>query len=204
MKSDAKIEFDPVAHAYRLNGRPVPSVTQVISDIVGTGYNFISREDREWYLQRGTVVHHCAKLIADGTPFEADPRIAGRLDAIRRWYADHKPFIISTEVIAGNVPFQFAGTADLLCKIGTRNAIVDWKGSIDLPRLALQLGGYSILNPGYDLGIGVEVRDDGTYRATTPIILAPWRNKFLALRQAYSLRREFEQKENEEQTHEQD
>ena len=53
-----EIDFDELTHTYKLYGSPVPSVTQVIGEIIGSGW-----KAAEWYLTRGRAIHKCAEFI---------------------------------------------------------------------------------------------------------------------------------------------
>ena len=179
------LKFDEATHTYRLHGRIVPSVTQVISETIGTGW-----KATEWYLQRGKAIHACAEFIAKGIDFKFDNRIAGEVAALKSFFADVKPEVFAIEKIVGNYVFQYAGTIDLVCKIGGRWAIVDWKHSYDINKIGLQLGGYSQANEPrlIDCGYGVKIDESGEYKMTPTIDLQTERRKFLALRTTYRIK----------------
>ena len=74
------LDFNEAAHQYTLNGHDVPSVTQVLGDVL-PGW----RAD-DWYLERGRAVHACAAMIARGEEFDHDSVIAGQVAACRRFF----------------------------------------------------------------------------------------------------------------------
>ncbi len=178
-------------HEYCLNGERVPSVTQIISEILG-----IVWVCAEWYLDRGKAIHACAALIAEGKEFKFDDRISGYVAAIRKFFDDVKPELpygYGEKMVVSNL-FKYAGTIDLPCKISGKKVIVDYKsGSIDDERLRLQCGGYS---QGFDetvgepinFGCGVKLNDNGTYSMTELFPLRTPRNEFLSLRTAYKIK----------------
>lgn len=152
--------FDSAAHAYAIDGRPVPSVTKALSILP----HF---EADTWYLDRGTVVHACAALIARGRDFDFAPEVAGQVEACRRWFRDFRPDVFHVERQVYSRVYGFAGTCDLICQHGGRLVLVDWKASLD-KRVQWQLGGYALgakesLRVDVGLGFGVELHEDGSY-----------------------------------------
>ena len=62
------LTFDEGAHAYTIDSRPVPSVTQVLRDVLPMFHA------EEYYLQRGRAVH--AHVDAPGSEAKAGVRAA--------------------------------------------------------------------------------------------------------------------------------
>ncbi len=180
--------YDESTHTYTLDGKVIPSVTQIIEEVIPGGW-----KADDWYLQRGRAVHACASLIASGIPFKHDPRITGQVSALRSFFEIVKPQVVEIEKAMGSAAYVFAGTPDLYGKISGVWSIVDWKGSMDVERVGLQLGGYSILvkeNRGLEIniGYGVEIRQDGTFKMSEAINLRKARREFSALRTVYGIR----------------
>ena len=186
--------FDPVKHEYRIGGRVVPSVTQVLRDLI-PGWSA-----SEWYLNRGTAVHACAAMIADGVVFENDPQIDGQVAACRKWFADVKPEVVAVERQVYSDAYQYAGTLDLQANIGGMDVLIDWKGSLT-PATKHQLAAYSmcIHDEQVKKGMGVELRDDGTYKCSELYDLTKAGREWLALLSAYRIRRACGVKETEEE-----
>ena len=67
--------FNDATHEYRIGGRFVPSVTQVLGDLLPCF------QAGEWYLERGRAVHACAAMIAKGIAFDHDEQIDGQVMA---------------------------------------------------------------------------------------------------------------------------
>ena len=93
--------------------------------------------------------------------------------------------------------YKYAGTIDLPCVINNKKVIVDYKHSIDHDRLKLQCGGYAramLEDKGviFKYGVGVEIRDDGTYSMTELFPLQTPINEFLALRTTYAIKERME------------
>ena len=131
------LTFDPIAHAYTLDGRPVPSVTQVLADVV-PGWRA-----SDWCLQRGRAVHACAAMIARGHEFTNDPQIDGQVAACRRFFAEIRPTVALVETPVASDLYRYAGTLDLLVEWpGNRGLVlVDFKSTLT-PAVPYQLAGY--------------------------------------------------------------
>lgn len=167
---------------YEINGRPVPSVTEVLGELLPTW------QAGEWYLQRGTAVHACCAMIARGEAFDCDPQIAGQVAAARKWFSEFKPMVRFVEQKYHLERYMFAGTPDLVCGLGKVYCVVDFKASLT-PVVELQLAGYSeLIGGGCNHGMGVELREDGTYSTTGMLDLRMPRREFLALRTVYGIR----------------
>jgi hypothetical protein len=173
--------FDALTHTYRINDRPVPSVTQVLADLI-PGW-----KASEWHLQRGQAVHACAALIAQGIEFEHDPAIDGQVRACRKFFAEVKPEVIEVEAAVYSKIYNYAGRYDMLAKIGNKWIIVDWKASIS-PALPYQLAAYS-LETFTDHGCGVVLKDTGEYAMTEIYDLKRFKQGWLSLLTAYNIRR---------------
>lgn len=182
------VTFDVAKHEYAINGGIVPSVTHIISEVVGNGWIA-----EPWYLDRGKAIHKCAEFIIKGKQFKFDERLAGYIAALKSFFAIVKPDLIGCETIVFSETYRYAGTLDLGCKIGGVKTLIDWKHSIDKERLPLQLGGYSAAykeqwKEEFNQGIGVQIKEDGTFKMTEKIDLRRRRNEFLALRSVYAIK----------------
>jgi hypothetical protein len=175
--------FTEQGHEYKINGRVVPSVTQVLADLI-PGWMA-----SEWYLQRGTAVHACAAMIARGIPFTHVPEISGQVQAIRRFFREVRPQVIDVELRLYSETYNYAGTCDLIAVLpgNQRRVVLDWKASIS-KATPYQLAAYGLI---YDLdyGAAVEIRDDGTYGMSEGWNLRRYKQEWLALLTAYNVRR---------------
>lgn len=173
--------FDAVTHTYTINGRRVPSVTQVLGDLI-PGWMA-----DPWYLERGTQVHAAAAFIAKGIEFDADPQIAGQVAALRRFFAEVKPGVLGVEGRVYSDELQYAGTFDLLADIGNKTVLVDFKASATTA-VPYQLAAYGLIEE-VDYGYGVEIHEDGNYRMTERYDLRRYKQGWMALLTAYGIRR---------------
>ncbi len=107
-----RIEFDPETHSYRVDGRPVPSVTQVI----GSGRPaWVDEATWEAAAARGTRIHEAAaELELTGRRPETDAAYRGYLDGWLWWLrvagVDPRPVLVEEPV--ASVVYRYAGTVD--------------------------------------------------------------------------------------------
>jgi hypothetical protein len=178
-----KPTFDPESHVYRINGRIVPSVTQVLQDLI-PGW-----QASEWYLLRGRAAHACYALVARGATFEHDPRLAGQVAACHKFFADLKPVVHAIEAPVFSSTYLYAGTPDLICSIDCRRLVLDYKATLT-GAVPIQCAAYACAMgaAGPKWGVGVELRDDGTYKMSEVHDLRRHTQEWLALLTAYRVR----------------
>lgn len=186
-------EFDAATHTYRIAGRVVPSVTQVLGDLL-PGW-----QASEWHMQRGTAMHACAAMIAQGVEFVHDPQLDGRVAALRAFFREVRPVVMSVEQRLYSLTYRYAGTCDMVCEIGGRKIVLDWK-STTTAAAKYQVAAYAQIM-GVSYGCAVEIRENGTYGMSEVWNLARGKGQWLALLSAYNIRRECGINEGKE-THE--
>lgn len=174
--------FDETTHTYCIDGKPVPSVTQVLSEA--------GIVDRTWFTdagaERGTFVHEMTALYDQGEldEDEVDPAIKPYLEAWKRFTVDTRWQSIFIEQQYFSEQYLFAGTVD---RVGFRdrgrneNAVVDLKSNHAPSWLVLQLAAYQLLSAA-PLAWGVTLLDTGKYRMQNfkPSELIEARKVFLA------------------------
>ena len=176
--------FDAEKHEYRIAGRRVPSVTQILKDIYGEAIWSAS----DWYLERGRAVHACAAMIARGVEFEHDPQIAGQVAACRKFFADLKPTVLEVEAQDWNEQYMYGMTLDMRGLIDGPETIVDWKSA--LSKVAeIQIGGYALKRPTAKRGMVVALLESGNYKCGKPFKLEQRKNEFLATLSVFNIRR---------------
>lgn len=190
-KSSGDFTFDEDTHEYRVDGRIVPSVTQVLADLLPQW------KAGEWYLQRGRAIHRGCALICKSRRFRNDPRIDGPLEACRKFLEQTKGTIVAVEKPMFSPTYLFAGTLDLSMSakfsvnhIVPKNdlqIIIDWKRQITLATV-YQLAFYGIL-AGIGLGVAVELRDDGAFKMGEVHDLRPFKQAALGMLTVYNLRK---------------
>lgn len=174
--------FDEARHEYRIDGRLVPNVTKVLSDLL-PGFRA-----SDWHLQRGRAVHACAAMVGRGIAFEHDPRISGQVEAVRRFYREVKPEIVEVEWPVYSERYQYAGTVDLVAILKKYPLVVDYKARLT-PSTLFQCAAYALAYPHpIRHGVGVELHEDGTYTMSDVWELKRAQQEWLALLAAYRIR----------------
>lgn len=178
--------FDEARHEYRINGRLVPNVTKVLSDLL-PGFRAA-----DWYLQRGRAIHAAAAFVGKGIIFEHDPRIAGQVEAVRRFIREVKPKIVGVETQVYSFRYLYGGTLDLDCEIDGLPLIGDYKASLT-PSTIYQCAAYAQAlheTTGRTIrrGVGIEIHEDGTYKLSEIWDLKRAQQEWLSLLGAYRIR----------------
>lgn len=146
---DGPLTFDAEKHLYRLNGFPVPSVTQVIEPLLP--YHGLPPEVREKALLRGTIVHQLTEVIDRGDwslDWEDDAMKAGLYGYVEAWFKflqDTDVFIEEMECRVYSVGRRFAGTLDRVIRLDGPEGvpgILDIKTGDLSPEYALQTAAY--------------------------------------------------------------
>ena len=79
--SKSKIFFDKISHTYRDNIGDVPSVTQIINDLLPLPFHASM-----FHLNKGSKVHRYAAKIGRGEKLNCDPKLLGHIKALRKFY----------------------------------------------------------------------------------------------------------------------
>lgn len=119
------LEFDELSHTYRIGGRVIDSVTQVL-----TKAGLI---DTQWFTEegkiRGNAVHKAIfyDLQNDLNWARLHPVIKPYVEAWREFRTKTRLIPIFFEKRVYNPIHDYTGTLDLLCKINGRNWLIDYK-----------------------------------------------------------------------------
>jgi hypothetical protein len=124
----AELHFDEETHSYTLDGKPVPSVTQILDAVVPKpfqaamyyGYRLARQgidpeEKRNASAQLGTQVHLAFADLAAGEdvdPFDYPDEAAGFIGGLRKFIDTHGPEFLDSERKTYSVKHQYAGTLD--------------------------------------------------------------------------------------------
>ena len=141
------IEFIKSTHTYLVDGVVVPSVTQIMKQASDDTYCGIPEEVLIKAAERGTAVHEgiceydTTKRISADCPIDyldryLNLKVKTQLEPMRQEF-----------ILCATVGITFAGTIDMLAKIGGKTALIDIKTSsakhVDL--WSIQLAGYDEL-----------------------------------------------------------
>lgn len=165
--------FDEVAHAYFLNGKQLPSVTQLLKLVTSGMFDNIPEEVLEHKRQIGVAVHKACELLDmdDLDEGSLSPSLIPFVDAYKLFKAQNKVEILLNEQKMCHKTLAYAGTVDRVAIINrdSKKTIIDLKTSASLSDwVGLQLAGYSMAL-GSHTGeqykrCALQLRPDGTYR----------------------------------------
>ena len=169
------LEYDESTHSYTLDGRRVPSVTEIVSLLTAGKYGADTNPAMlEQAKRRGTAVHELCEAIdcgVDPEELEIAPELVGYINAYLAFLRDYRP--TWTHIEKAVYSDEFAGRIDRLGEIAGQVAVVDIKTTANMDRLSklallFQLHGYSeaasvSLGIYPRLRIGVQLKRDGSY-----------------------------------------
>lgn len=140
-------EFDEATHIYKLNGKILPSVTQIIA---AAGLSNVNTEDPAVLAAGlfGKAVHKTCEYYDFGTLDikTVDDAIIPYLDAWKKFLRENAVKIYSIERKLYHPSYRFAGTIDRVVSWNDSLAILDIKSSASFPKyLGLQTGAYQML-----------------------------------------------------------
>ncbi len=121
------LTFTETPRQYAIDGRPVPSVTEILRSTLGAPW-----AASQWHLDRGTAAHACYHLLAQGADmktYDIDPVCDPYVQGWRSWFRDILPDIIASEIRVGHPGMGYAGTADVLFLLDGKLTIGDYKNS---------------------------------------------------------------------------
>lgn len=139
------LTFDDAKHIYRLNGIIVPSVTQVMQPLSDETYRDVEAKVLRRAAGKGTAVHNAIENYLTFGIEDIEPEHAGYFTAFLRWFDEYKPQVIGKEYRLYHKFMAYAGTADLICIIGGRLYVIDYKTTqrIEEMLVKVQLKAYS-------------------------------------------------------------
>lgn len=169
-----EVTFDEETHAYTVDGRRVPSVTEIVGLITAGKYADTNTAMMEQAKRRGSEVHFICEAIdcgIDPDELEIPPELAGYVNAYLAFLRDWAP---EWDYIEKTVYTPiYAGRADRIGTIDGHTVIVDLKTTGNMDRLSklallLQLTGYGLAwaDMGFDMPektLGVQLKRDGKY-----------------------------------------
>lgn len=186
------IDFDEATHTYRVAGRVVPSVTQIISAAGLRGDFPVSADVMAYAGERGKAVHLACELDDKGELDEGSvhPAIAGYLAAYRRFKSEcaYHPGI--AEVPRYHETHHYCGTPDRVCQINGQDAVLDLKSGVKLAATGVQLAAYAqMVGKPAAARFGLQLTGEGTYRLVAYTSTRDW-PAFLAALTLYRWRQE--------------
>lgn len=135
---NARLTYNDELHEYRLDGRVIPSVTQILHDLSSKAYQFVDRKTMEAAAALGTAVHRVIELDCRKTL-----NVETLHDDIVPYYGAWLNFValsgfehIASELRVCSTKYAYAGTLDLFGKFKSRYCVIDAKRTAQVPRTA--------------------------------------------------------------------
>lgn len=153
----AMLKFDENTHTYTLNGKIIPSVTQIMSRVgvreceeapfkpISGGFVRGGATSQNF----GKAVHKAAELILQGQSISVDENIKPWIIGIEKFLNDYGNHIevIETERLMYSKIYGYAGTVDLVGMFKDVPLILDWKtGTVISETWNYQTAAYEQLN----------------------------------------------------------
>lgn len=126
--------FDVEKHEYRLQGKVLPSVTQVLAIV--NDFDRIPRAILEHARERGECLHRAVNLYnRDDLEFESlDNDTSADVYAWARFLRESGAVVIASESPVYHEQFGYAGTPDVVLDWNGRVVIPDLKSTYSVPR----------------------------------------------------------------------
>lgn len=173
----AVFHFDAETHTYTLDGRKLPSVTQILKRLSREAYRFVDRKVMDKAAALGTAVHKLIELDIEGTLDEdaLAPELHLYLTSWRTFLATSGFRPLLSESLVYSTRYGYAGTLDLLGELHDFIALIDAKRCASVPVTAgPQTAGYElaarerfpeIFNSGKPVKrFALQLNTDGTHR----------------------------------------
>ena len=167
MTTDSKFTFDPETHTYRVNGEPVPSVTQVLGQWLlppGAAYYIntftgatIDAEKFEAARKGGNAIHRGAAYLLKGQGLDwgaLAPDLVAPLKQCGEWIRLFGVEPLYVEKPMFSEALGVAGTPDLICSLnGNKDylALVDIKTGLVNDMVGAQTAAYEKLLRDFNL-----------------------------------------------------
>ncbi len=113
------LTFDESTHQYSYNGKPVPSVTQILT--AGKDISFVPQSA----LNKGSRVHAAIHAHIRGWPLNAGPEEQEYVNQAKRFLVEFQ--IEHSETMIFNKSLWYAGRMDLVGTMNGRRWLIDWK-----------------------------------------------------------------------------
>lgn len=163
------LSFDEAKHTYRVSGIEVPSVTQVMQPLSDETYRDVEPRVLARAAGKGTAVHNAIEnYLAFGIE-DIEPDYAGYFTAFLKWFSEYKPVVLASEYRLYHKFMGYAGTADLICAIGGRLYLIDYKTTqrIEEMLVKVQLKAYAqaldSIGVRCDRTASLHLKRDGTF-----------------------------------------
>lgn len=161
-RSSDGLTFDAEAHEYRIGGRVVPSVTQVLkgAGLIDTSWFTDAARTRGQYVARATELYDKGTLDFDALDFELKQYAM----AWERFVVECWVDVIEVEYRVCDATRGYAGTLDRIAMMRFNKWIIDIKTGASAAWHPLQTAGYAACLPGHYRRATVILNNDGSFK----------------------------------------
>ena len=140
-----ELQFDERKHIYSIDGVFIPSVTTIMRPLSNELYRGIDEAVLSRAAERGSAVHTAIENLMTYGIEDIPMEYEGYLKAFKSWRDEYKPEVHALETRVHHKAFHYAGTVDMVCTIGGKTTIVDYKTSAQVNSCltGVQLEAYS-------------------------------------------------------------
>ena len=123
------LTFDEPTHTYRVDGRVVQSVTQILKRVYPNVYGAIPAHVLDRKARLGTAVHRAIDLFLRGMLDESSlhEEVRPYFDSWLRWWTTHEHRDIEPECQFYSPSGDYAGTRDFYGTLNGKRWLIDWK-----------------------------------------------------------------------------
>lgn len=163
------MQFDAATHTYSVDGKRVPSVTQIVAPLYD--FSMVADELMRLAQERGSAVHLATELhdCDDLDEESLDPQLIPYLNAYKRFRAEtgFVPELIEHQI--HDSISSYAGTIDRFGTLNKTSVLIDIKACSSLHKaVGVQLAAYQsgLAKDGIKAlaRYALQLRKDGTYR----------------------------------------
>jgi hypothetical protein len=128
------LEFEQEGHVYRLDGKPVPSVTQILAPL--EDFSMVPRDVLEAARIFGQHVHEACDLFNRGELDwdSLDPSLVPYVCAWKQFIDDSGAIVVASELRVAHKKLGYAGSPDCVLAWRSRVVVPDIKATAVVPR----------------------------------------------------------------------
>ena len=140
-----ELSFDEGPHVYRLDGEVIPSVSQIMEPLSKAKYKGIPDRVLAKAAGRGDAVHNAIENWLKFGFVDIPREFEGYMEAFLDWWGKMNPEPVGSELKTYHKIHRYAGTVDLLCNIGGKLVLIDYKTTAQVSEMTcgVQLEAYA-------------------------------------------------------------
>ena len=127
-----ELEFEALSHTYSFKGETLPNVSSIMAPLTTEKNSGISQAVLDKAAERETTVHNSIENFLKYEIDDIEPEYSTYFQAFQSFWADYRPKLIRSEIRMYHRLLRYAGTADLLCLIDGKLAVIDYKSTAEI------------------------------------------------------------------------